>query len=43
MPLSAAKNAAHLQRGLTVYELDPDMLAAKEMDLLAAEVEELLQ
>ena len=30
-------------QGLTVYELDPEMLAAKEMDQLAAEVQGLLQ
>lgn len=30
-------------QGLTVYELDPDMLASKEMDQLADEVEELLK
>jgi chromosome partitioning protein len=29
-------------QGLTVYELDPDMLAAQEMNHLASEVEELL-
>lgn len=30
-------------QGLTVYELDPDMLAAQEMNLLADEVEALLK
>jgi chromosome partitioning protein len=30
-------------QGLTVYELDPDMLASQEMNQLASEVEELLQ
>jgi chromosome partitioning protein len=30
-------------QGLTVYELDPDMLASQEMTLLADEVEEMLQ
>jgi chromosome partitioning protein len=30
-------------QGLTVYELDPEMLAAQEMNQLATEVEELLQ
>jgi len=29
-------------KGLTVYEIDPDMLAAQEMNQLAAEVEEML-
>ena len=29
-------------QGLTVYELDPDMLAAQEMNQLASEVEEFL-
>lgn len=29
-------------QGLTVYELDPDMLAAQEMNQLASEVEELV-
>lgn len=30
-------------QGLTVYELDPDMLASQEMDALAAEVEAMVQ
>jgi chromosome partitioning protein len=30
-------------QGLTVYELDPDMLASQEMTLLADEVEEMLR